>query len=287
MTKKLGLQDFLRMEVNKAKLEIPREEGLAEITTKTCTPGTHPDAHGNPEGNTFRDIFGESEEDYEEDPLQKLQRSKTPFAVKHEAKQKTKISISIEELRKELLAVVDSSFKASSSHERATSARERDRLVRSIERLEAQEQREKGNALRGVATGNLPEPISTFEKKQQQKETELARKALAGEEKIKSPSKRPVNPLDDDPDGETRKLLGLPLKRRKLDKTGKWRDELRQAVPELRYQDYDVEKLKGILLCGASEEQREWLGKWFGRLDTRSAAATGGGMRGSGKGRIL
>lgn len=100
---------------------------------------------------------------------------------------------------------------------------------------------------------------------------------------IKSPIKRPIRPLDDDPDGETRKMLGLPLKRRKLQKTGKWAEELRYSVPELRYKHYGVEKLKGILLCGASEEQRVWLGKWFSRLDAKGA--TSGEVKGSGKGR--
>ncbi|ESZ98685.1 hypothetical protein SBOR_0923 [Sclerotinia borealis F-4128] len=277
MTKKLGLQAFLRREVIKTKLQVPTENNTAGHTKKGCMPGTQPDIYEEPERNTFRDIFGDSEEDYEA-PLERFRSSKTPFAVQCETKQKTEIRIRIEEIRKQLLAVIDTSFKT--PRERAIVARERDRLLRSIERLEAQEHREKDNALR--ATGNLPEPISESERKQQRKEIELVKKALAGKEKTKSPTKRPIRPMDDDPDGETRKMLGMPLKRRKLEKTGKWAGELRYAVPELRCKDYGVEKLKGILLCGASEEQKKWLGKWFGGLDVRDATS-GGGMRGSGK----
>ncbi|RAL66130.1 hypothetical protein DID88_005802 [Monilinia fructigena] len=162
MTRKQGLQAFLRREVIKAKL---RRRRLHRSTGK-------------------------------------IRRSKTPFSGNHETKQKTEIRIRIEELRKQLLAVIDTSFKA--PHKRAIIASERDRLLRSIESLEAQEQRAKDNALR----------------------------------KSKCPMKRPTHPLDDDPDGETRKMLGLPLKRRKLEKTGKWVDELRHTVPELRYKDY-------------------------------------------------
>ncbi|KAF7868545.1 hypothetical protein EAF04_005076 [Stromatinia cepivora] len=277
MTRKLGLQAFLRREVIKAKLQVPTEN---ETPKKASMPISHLKIYEEPERNIFRDIFGDGEEDYES-PLERLRGSKTPFAVRNEMKPKTEVRIRIEELRKQLLAVIDTSFKGPS--ERAIIARERDHLLRSIERLEAQERREKDNTLR--ATGNLPEPISEFEKRQQQKEIELVKKALAGEEKIKSSIKRPMRPLDDDPDGETRKMLGLPLKRRKLEKTGKWTDELRNVVPQLRYKDYGVEKLKGILLSGASEDQKEWLWKWFSRLDAR--AATGGSVRGYGKKRSL
>ncbi|KAI9645383.1 hypothetical protein NHQ30_006121 [Ciborinia camelliae] len=281
MTKKLGLQAFLRREVIKAKLQVPTEDKSSDGSKKACMPVSRPNIYDEPEKNTFRDIFGDDEEDYE-DPLEKIRSSKTPFAIKYETKQKTEIRIRIEELREQLLAVIDTSFKT--HRERAIVARERDSLLRSIERLEAQEQREKDNALR--ATGNLPEPISESEKKQQQKEIELVKKALAGEESTSPPKsfldrQLLIPPImsSDDPDGETRKMLGLPLKRRKLEKTGKWINELRYPVPELRYKDYEVGKLKGILVCGASEEQREWLGKWFGRLDVRSV--TGGGVRGA------
>ncbi|KAF5874647.1 uncharacterized protein Bfra_004660 [Botrytis fragariae] len=238
-----------------------------------------PKVYKEPERNTFRNIFGENEEDYET-PLERLRNSNTPFAVKYETKPKSELRIRIEELRKQLLAVIDTSFK--NPRERAISAKERDRLLRSIERLEAQEKREKDNALR--ATGNLPEPISEFEKRQQRKESELVKNALAGKEKAKFLIKRPFRPLDDDPDGETRKMLGLPLRRRKLKKTGKWAGELCYVVPELRYKDYGVETLKEILLCGADEEQEGWLGKWFSRLDMNNT--TGGPVRGSAKKRI-
>ncbi|TGO58200.1 hypothetical protein BOTNAR_0185g00060 [Botryotinia narcissicola] len=263
MTRKLGLQAFLRREVMKAKLQIPTENESPRFTKEAYILSAQPKICEEPERNTFRNIFGDNEEDYET-PLEKLRNSNTPFAV-----------------RKQLLAVIDTSFK--DPRERTISAKERDHLLRSIERLEAQEKREKDNALR--ATGNLPEPISEHEKRQQQKGLDLVKNALAGKEKAKPQIKRPFRPLDDDPDGETRKLLGLPLRRRKLKKTGKWADELRYVVPELRYKDYGIETLKGILLCGADEEQERWLGKWFGRLDVN--ATTGGRVRGSSKKRSI
>ncbi|KAF7956525.1 hypothetical protein EAE96_003861 [Botrytis aclada] len=276
MTKKLGLQAFLRREVMKAKLQVPTENKPSRFMKEASMLSAQPKVYEESEGNTFRHVFGDNEEDFEA-PLGRLKNLSTPFAVRHETKPKSELRIRIEELRKQLLAIIDTSFK--NSHERAISARERDRLLRSIERLESQEKGEKDNALR--ATGNLPEPISEFEKRQQQKELELVKNALAGKEKAKSPIKRPLCPLDDDPDGETRKMLGLPLRRRKLKKTGKWADELRYVVPELRYKDYGVETLKEILLCGADEEQEEWLGKWFRRLDANGT--TGGRVRGSAK----
>ncbi|CAD6447075.1 992555fc-5528-495e-b12a-d9aff9606c86 [Sclerotinia trifoliorum] len=276
MTKKLGLQAFLRREVIKAKLQVSAENEIPSPSKKTSMSISRPITYQEPERNTFREIFGDSEEDYE-NPMERFRSSKTPLAVKNGVKPKTEVRLRIEELRKQLIAVIYTSFKEPS--ERAIIARERDRLLRSIERLEAQERREKDNARR--ATGSVPEPISEFEKRQQQKEIELVRKALAGEEKIKSSIKRPIRPLDDDPDGETRKMLGLPLKRRKLEKTGKWTDDLRHAIPKLRYKDYGVEELKGILLCGATEDQKEWLWKWFSRLDAK--VTTGGGLRGYGK----
>ncbi|TEY79719.1 hypothetical protein BOTCAL_0042g00190 [Botryotinia calthae] len=276
MTKNLGLQAFLRREVMKAKLQVPTENESPRFTKEASMLSAQPKIYEEPERNTFRNVFGDNQEDYEA-PLERLRHSKTPFAVRYEIKPKSGLRIQIEELRKQLLAVIDTSFK--NSHERAISAKERDRLLRSIERLEAQEKREKDNALR--ATGNLPEPTSESEKRQQQKELELVKKALAGKEKVKSPTKRPLRPLDDDPDGETRKMLGLPLRRRKLKKTGKWANELRYAVPELRYKDYRVETLKEILLCGADEEQEGWLRRWFSRLDAKTT--TSGGVRGSAK----
>ncbi|TGO76515.1 hypothetical protein BELL_0151g00050 [Botrytis elliptica] len=274
MTKKLGLQAFLRREVIKVKLQVPTENESPKFTKEASMLSAQPKIYEEPERNTFRNIFGDNEEDYEA-PLERLRKSNTPFAVRYETKPKSELRIRIEELRKQLLAVIDTSFK--DPRERAINAKERDRLLRSIERLEAQEKREKDNALR--ATGNLPEPISEYEKRQQQKELELVKKALAGKEKAKPPIKRPFRPLDDDPDGETRKMLGLPLRRRKLKKTGKWADELRDVVPELRYKDYGIETLKEILLCGADEEQEIWLGKWFSRLDVN--VTTGGRVRGS------
>ncbi|TGO58953.1 hypothetical protein BCON_0049g00060 [Botryotinia convoluta] len=276
MTRKLGLQAFLRREVMKAKLQVPTENESPRFTKDGSMLSAQPKIYEEPERNTFRNIFGDNEEDYET-PLERLKNSNTPFAVRYETKPKSELRIRIEELRKQLLAVIDTSFK--NFNERAISAKERNRLLRSIERLEGQEKIEKDNALR--ATGNLPEPISEFEKRQQQKELELVKNALAGKEKIKSPIKRPFRPLDDDPDGETRKMLGLPLRRRKLIKTGKWADELRYVVPELRYKDYGVETLKEILLCGADEEQGRWLGKWFSRLDANGT--TIGQVRGSAK----
>ncbi|KAF7918388.1 hypothetical protein EAE99_008984 [Botrytis elliptica] len=274
MTKKLGLQAFLRREVMKAKLQVPTGNECPKFTKEASVLSAQPKIYEEPERNTFRNIFGDNEEDYEA-PLERLRKSNTPFAVRYETKPKSELRIRIEELRKQLLAVIDTSFK--DPRERAISAKERDRLLRSIERLEAQEKRKKDNALR--ATGNLPEPISEYEKRQQQKELELVKNALAGKEKAKPPIKRPFRPLDDDPDGETRKMLGLPLRRRKLKKTGKWADELRYVVPELRYKDYEIETLKEILLCGADEEQEIWLGKWFSRLDVN--VTTGGRARGS------
>ncbi|KAF7886862.1 uncharacterized protein EAF02_003509 [Botrytis sinoallii] len=262
MTKKLGLQAFLRREVMKAKLQVPTENESPKFTKEASVLSAQPKIYEEPERNTFRNNFGDNEEDYEA-PLERLRKSNTPFAVR----------IRIEELRKQLLAVIDTSFK--DPRERAISAKQRDRLLRSIERLEAQEKRKRDNALR--ATGNLPEPISEYEKRQQQKELELVKNALAGKEKAKPPIKRPFRPLDDDPDGETRKMLGLPLRRRKLKKTGKWADELRYVVPELRYKDYGIETLKEIFLCGADEEQEIWLGKWFSRLDVN--VTTGGRVR--------
>ncbi|THV50063.1 hypothetical protein BGAL_0166g00050 [Botrytis galanthina] len=276
MTRKLGLQAFLRREVTKAKLQAPTENESPRFTKEASMLSAQPKIYEEPERNTFRNIFGDNEEDYET-PLERLRNSNTPYAVRYETKPKSELRIRIEELRKQLLAVIHTSFK--DPRERAISAKERDRLLRSIERLEAQEKREKDNALR--ATGNLPEPISEHEKRQQQKELELIKNALAGKEKAKSPIKRPFRPLDDDPDGETRKMLGLPLRRRKLKKTGKWADELRYVVPELRCKDYGIETLKGILLCGANEEQERWLGKWFSRLDVNVTA--GGRVRGSAK----
>ncbi|TGO25923.1 hypothetical protein BPAE_0070g00430 [Botrytis paeoniae] len=280
MTRKLGLQAFLRREVMKAKLQVPTENEFPRFTKKTSILSAQPKIYEEPERNTFRNIFGDNEEDYEA-PLERLRNSNTPFAVRYETKPKSELRIRIEELRKQLLAVIDTSFK--DPRERAISAKERDRLLRSIERLEAQEKREKDNALR--ATGNLPEPISEFEKRQQQKELELVKNALAGKEKAKFLIKRPFRLLDDDLDGETRKMLGLPLRRRKLKKTGKWADELRYVVPELRHKDYRVETLQGILLCGADEEQKGWLGKWFRRLDANGT--TSGRVRGSAKQRSI
>ncbi|KAB8303452.1 hypothetical protein EYC80_004875 [Monilinia laxa] len=147
MTRKQGLQAFLRKEVIKAKLRIPTEDRTTKFKTKNLTRGAPPDSCEDPERNMFRDIFGDSEEDYT-DPLERLRRSKSLFTVNNETKQKTEIRIRIEELRKQLLAVIDTSFKA--PRERAIIASERDRLLRSIERLEAQEQRAKDNALRGM-----------------------------------------------------------------------------------------------------------------------------------------
>lgn len=147
MTRKQGLQAFLRREVIKAKLRVPTEDKHTELKTKNLTTGAQLDICENSERNIFRDIFGDNEEDYT-DPLERLRRSKTSFAVNHETKPKTEIRIRIEELRKQLLAVIDTSFKV--PRERAIMASERDRLLRAIERLEAQEQREKDNALRGT-----------------------------------------------------------------------------------------------------------------------------------------
>lgn len=106
-----------------------------------------PRIYEEPERNTFRNIFGDNEEDYET-PLEKLRNPNTSYAVRYETKPKSELRIRIEELRKQLLAVIDTSFK--DPRERAISAKERDRLLRSIERLEAQEKREKDNALRGM-----------------------------------------------------------------------------------------------------------------------------------------
>ncbi|KAM0132126.1 hypothetical protein ACHAP3_006562 [Botrytis cinerea] len=276
MTKKLGLQAFLRREVMKTKLQVPTENESPRFTKEASMLSAQPKIYEEPEENTFRNVSDDKQEDCKA-PLERLRHSSTPFAVRYEIKPKSELRIRIEELRKKLLAVIDTSFK--NSHERAISAKERDRLLRSIECLEAQEKREKDNALR--ATGNLPEPISEFERRQRQKELELVKNALAGKEKVKSPIKRPFRPLDDDPDGETRKALGLPLRRRKLKKTGKWANELRYAVPELRYKDYGVEVLKEILMCGADEEQEVWLGKWFSRLDAK--ITTSSEVRGSAK----
>ncbi|KAK8907445.1 hypothetical protein QC760_004703 [Botrytis cinerea] len=276
MTKKIGLQAFLRREVMKTKLQVPTENESPGFTKEASMLSAQPKIYEEPEENTFRNVSDDKKEDYKA-PLERLRHSSTPFAVRYEIKPKSELRIRIEELRKQLLAVIDTSFK--NSHERAISAKERDRLLRSIECLEAQEKREKDNALR--ATGNLPEPISEFERRQRQKELELVKNALAGKEKVKSPIKRPFRPLDDDPDGETRKALGLPLRRRKLKKTGKWANELRYAVPELRYKDYGVEVLKEILMCGADEEQEVWLGKWFSRLDAK--ITTSSEVRGSAK----
>lgn len=75
------------------------------------------------------------------------------------------------------------------------------------------------------------------------------------------------------------------MKRRKLEKTGKWTCELRVAVPQLRCGDLSMETLKGILLCGASDEHRVWLGKWFARLEEKNAGS--GGVRSSRLGRSL
>ncbi|KAM0147551.1 hypothetical protein ACHAQE_005785 [Botrytis cinerea] len=274
MTKKIGLQAFLRREVMKTKLQVPTENESPGFTKEASMLSAQPKIYEEPEENTFRNVSDDKKEDYKA-PLERLRHPSTPFAVRYEIKPKSELRIRIEELRKQLLAVIDTSFK--NSHERAISAKERDRLLRSIECLEAQEKREKDNALR--ATGNLPEPISESERKQRQKELELVKNALAGKEKVKSPIKRPFRPLDDDPDGETRKALGLPLRRRKLKKTGKWANELRYAVPELRYKDYGVEVLKEILMCGADEEQEVWLGKWFSRLDAK--ITTSSEVRGS------
>ncbi|APA06201.1 predicted protein [Sclerotinia sclerotiorum 1980 UF-70] len=280
MTKKLGLQAFLRREVIKAKLQVPEENEIPSLSKKNSMPISQHGTYEEPEKNTFRDIFGDGEEDYES-PMERLKSSKMPLPFKNELKPKTEVRLRIEELRKQLIAVIDTSFKGLS--ERAIIARERDHLLRSIERLEAQERREKDNARR--ATGNVPEPVSEFKKRQQQKEIELVKKALAGEEKIKSSTKRSTRELDDDPDGETRKMLGLPLKRRKLEKTGKWTDDLLHAIPQLRCKDYGVEELKGILLCGATEDQKEWLWKWFSKLDAK--VTTNGRVRGHGKKRSL
>ncbi|KAK6606025.1 hypothetical protein H4I96_04487 [Botrytis cinerea] len=299
MTKKLGLQAFLRREVMKTKFQVPTENESPRFTKEASMLSAQPKIYEEPEENTFRNVSDNKQEDCKA-PLERLRHSSTPFAVRYEIKPKSELRIRIEELRKQLLAIIDTSFK--NSHERAISAKERDRLLRSIECLEAQEKREKDNALR--ATGNLPEPISESERRQRQKELELVKNALAGKEvrlsssahspchlstctdrslfqKVKSPIKRPFRPLDDDPDGETRKALGLPLRRRKLKKTGKWANELRCAVPELRYKDYGVEVLKEILMCGADEEQEVWLGKWFSRLDAK--ITTSSEVRGSAK----
>lgn len=147
MTKKLGLQAFLRREVIKSKRQVPTETESPNLTTKTLSPVSDLENSEEPERNIFRDIFGDEEEDYKA-PLEKLRNSKTPFAIRYETKQKTEIRIQIEELRKQLLAVIDTSFKT--PRERTFIARERDRLLRSIERLEAREQKEKDNALRGM-----------------------------------------------------------------------------------------------------------------------------------------
>jgi hypothetical protein len=75
-------------------------------------------------------------------------------------------------------------------------------------------------------------------------------------------NKRPRsdNDADLDPDGETRHQLGMSLKRRKIEYTGKW--EMTRAWPELRYKAYGRERLVGLLSAGASEEQKGWLGRW-------------------------
>lgn len=147
MTKKLGLQAFLRREVLKSRLHAPAEGKSANSAKKGGAAKSQPSIYEELERSTFRDIFGDDEEDYE-DPLERLRNSKTSFAIKYETKHKTEIRIRIEELRNELLAVIDTLPKT--PRERAIVAKERDHLLRSIERLEAQEQREKDNTLRGM-----------------------------------------------------------------------------------------------------------------------------------------
>lgn len=147
MTKRLGLQAFLRREVMKAKLQVPTENESPRFTKEASMLSAQPKIYEESERNTFRNVFGDNQEDYET-PLERSGHSNTPFAARYEIKPKSELRNRIEELRKQLLAVIDTSFK--NPHERAISAKERDRLLRSIERLEAREKREKDNALRGM-----------------------------------------------------------------------------------------------------------------------------------------
>lgn len=147
MTKKLSLQAFLRREVMKTKLQVPTENESPRFTKEASMLSAQPKIYEEPEENTFRNVSDDKKEDYKA-PLERLRHSSTPFAVRYEIKPKSELRIRIEELRKQLLAIIDTSFK--NSHERAISAKERDRLLRSIECLEAQEKREKDNALRGM-----------------------------------------------------------------------------------------------------------------------------------------
>ena len=147
MTKKIGLQAFLRREVMKTKLQVPTENESPGFTKEASMLSAQPKIYEEPEENTFRNVSDDKQEDCKA-PLERLRHSSTPFAVRYEIKPKSELRIRIEELRKQLLAIIDTSFK--NSHERAISAKERDRLLRSIECLEAQEKREKDNALRGM-----------------------------------------------------------------------------------------------------------------------------------------
>ncbi|PQE33263.1 hypothetical protein CJF32_00003782 [Rutstroemia sp. NJR-2017a WRK4] len=241
MTKTLELRTFLRKEVSKNILQLPTRR-------KRVRPHSPSAVSTDPQKSISRD----NEEDLET-PVEKFIHAdiSPPPNKLRLAKPKSETRLRIDELQAQLLEIIAKSHESSDSRREA--ARERERLIREIEVLEVQERVRRWNSLRGT----LPEPISQGEKKHIQKERHRVQKA----QEPKRPRIVDAD-LDLDPDGETRHQLGISLKRRKIEYTGKWETAVRPQWPELRYKRYGRERVGGLVLAGASEEQRGWLGRW-------------------------
>ncbi|KAM3065534.1 hypothetical protein ACMFMG_011581 [Clarireedia jacksonii] len=271
MVRKLELRTLLRKEVSKSILKIPlRRQRPRQQQDNPSVVSLAVVAPTDSYETTFRGLFPDGEKDFET-PVEKPIHADTDIisSKRFSSKEKSEIRIQIENLQEQLLEVIARSHESSGS--RAQAVRERGRLIRRIEVLEAKEKVQRENALR--ATGNLPEPLSGGEKKHIQQEIERAQKALERKVSTKPLRKRPLDDAlaDQDPDGETRHQLGMSLKRRKIEYTGRWVTEVRPKWPELRYQTYGMQRVRGLLLAGAGEEQKKWIERWLRGLDRGKA----------------
>ncbi|PQE21422.1 hypothetical protein CJF30_00008280 [Rutstroemia sp. NJR-2017a BBW] len=140
MTKTLELRTFLRKEVFKTK-------NILQLPTHRKRKGPH-----NPSlvsTDSQKSISRDNKEDLET-PVEKLIHAdiSPPPNKPRPSKPKSEIKLHIEELRGQLLQVIAQSHESSKSRDEA--ARERERLIREIERLEVQERVRRGNALKGM-----------------------------------------------------------------------------------------------------------------------------------------
>ncbi|PQE23235.1 hypothetical protein CJF31_00006961 [Rutstroemia sp. NJR-2017a BVV2] len=283
MTNSLELRKFLRKEVSKSILQLPTRR------KRPHNPSVVSRASTDPQKSISRELFSDKEEDFETSVEKFIHTDISPNKLCL-SKEKSEIRLRIDGLREQLLEIIAKSHESSNARNEA--ARERERLIREIEVLEVQERVQRVNALRGmlcmhgifvpvfgIIGCNLPEPISEGEKKHIQKERCRVQKALEGKQGKKPASKRPRSDndaiVDLDPDGETRHQLGMSLKRRKIEYTGKWETAVRHQWPELRYKGYGRERLGRLLLAGASEEQKGWLGRWVRSGDREDGKGVG------------